>query len=245
MAPREDLVFGRRPVFEVFEANQRSIHKLWVVKGTNGGIVEKTLQYARDRGIPIEWTMWEWLDRTVQSGHHQGIAAQVSAATLQELDDFIEKLGPTADALLIALDEIQDPQNVGAILRSAGFFGVNGAILPRWRSAPVSEAAVRVSSGAIEYVPLIRVRNLSDSLLQLKDAGFQIIGADMDGVPLSTLKPFGRRVLVLGSEESGMRRLVSERCDKLVGIPRRGKLDSLNVGAATAIFLYEFFRHQA
>jgi 23S rRNA (guanosine2251-2'-O)-methyltransferase len=240
--PRADLIFGRRPVFEAFDAGKRPIHKLWVVRGTGGGIVERTIQLARDRGVPIEWTQWEWLDRTTQGQHHQGIAAQASATEFLELDDFVEKLGPTTDALLIALDEIQDPQNMGAILRSAAFFNVQGAIVPRWRSAPVGETAVRVSSGAVEYVPLIRVRNLSDALLQLKEANFEIIGADMSGAPLDSVRPSNRCVLVMGSEGSGLRRLVSERCDKLVGIKRRGKLDSLNVGAATAIFLYEFFR---
>jgi 23S rRNA (guanosine2251-2'-O)-methyltransferase len=241
-APRGDLIFGRRPVFEAFDAGKRPIHKLWVVRGTGGGIVERTIQLARDRGVPIEWTQWEWLDRTTEGHHHQGIAAQASATEFLELDDFVEKLGPTADALLVALDEIQDPQNMGAILRSAAFFNVQGAIVPRWRSGPVSDATMRVSSGAVEYVPLIRVRNLSDALVQLKEANFEIIGADMAGAPLETIKPAGRCVLVMGSEGSGLRRLVSERCDKLVGIKRRGKLDSLNVGAATAIFLYEFFR---
>jgi 23S rRNA (guanosine2251-2'-O)-methyltransferase len=243
--PREqensDWVVGRRPVFEVFEANKRTVHKLHVVQGTGGGVIEQILEKARERGVPIEWTKFEWLDRVVQ-GHHQGIAAQVSATEYQELEPFLEKLGPTADAVFLALDEIQDPQNLGAMLRSAGFFGVTAAIVPRWRSAPVSDAAVRASSGAVEHVPLIRVQNLSDALLQLKDAAFDVVGADMTGEPAWQRKPSPRTVLVMGSEGSGLRRLVRDRCDRLVGIPRRSAVDSLNVAAATAIFLYEFFR---
>jgi 23S rRNA (guanosine2251-2'-O)-methyltransferase len=236
-----DFVFGRRPVFEVFQAAKRTIHKLWVVKGTGGGVVEQSIKLARERGIPIEWTQHDWLDRKV-SGHHQGIVAQVSAVEYIELDEFLKTLPPTQDALVLALDEIQDPQNLGAMLRSAGFFGVTAAIVPRWRSAPVSDASMRVSSGAAEHVPMIRVRNLSDALLEMKREGFEIVCSDMSGPPAWTHRKTARTVLVLGNEGEGMRRLVKERCDKLIGIPRRSVVDSLNVAAATAIFLYEYFR---
>ena len=155
--------------------------------------------------------------------------------------------------IVVALDEIQDPHNIGAILRSAGFFGVAAAIVPRWRSAPVGETAARVSSGAIEHIPLIRVRNLADALLDLKEAGFSVIGADIDtqGSDLwSDPTVFDTRgsdpmVLVFGSEGKGLRRLVRERCDKLLKIPGQGPVWSLNVGAAAAIFLYEFCRRSS
>ena len=148
--------------------------------------------------------------------------------------------GEAKPIVLIALDEIQDPHNIGAILRSGGFFGVSAAIVPRWRSAPVGETAARVSSGAIEHIPLIRVRNLADAINDLKGAGFEVVGADMEGSPVREHQPHHRTAIVFGSEGKGLRRLVRERCDKLLQIPGQGPVASLNVSAAAAIFLYEF-----
>jgi 23S rRNA (guanosine2251-2'-O)-methyltransferase len=240
-----DIVYGRRPVYEVLQAGRRSLHKLWVAQGTGGGVVEDVLRLARERGTPVEFVPRARLDRMAGPVHHQGVIAQVSAAALADLHDYLasRKAGaPHTLQLILALDEIQDPQNIGAILRSAAFFGVDAVLVPRWRSAPVGETAGRASSGAIEHVQLIRVGNLVQALDQLREAGFEIVGADAAGSPLAGLQPSNRSVIVMGNEGKGLRRLVREHCDKLVGIPRRGKLDSLNVGAATAIVLYEFCR---
>src|SRR5688500_8767001 len=130
-----DLIYGRRPVWEAFRAGKRSLHKLWMVPGTSGGVVEEILGLARQRGVPIEWIKRDHLDRIIR-GNHQGVAAQVSATTYLELDEFLRSL-KGENLLLVGLDEIEDPQNIGAILRNAGFFGVAGVLLPRWRSAPV------------------------------------------------------------------------------------------------------------
>ncbi len=242
--PNREVIYGRRPVFEAFQAGKRTFHKLWVVKGAEGGIVEDIVRLARERGVPMEWTRPDTLDRMAH-GHHQGVALQASAAQFLELADFLSALDPTQPVLVVALDEIQDPQNMGAILRNAGFFGVSAAIVPKWRSAPVGETAARASSGAIEHVPLIRVGNLVESMHLLQEQGFEILGADAEGDPLWQHAKAQKSVLVLGSEGHGLRRLVKERCDKLIAIPRRTAVDSLNVASAAAIFLYEFFRGQA
>jgi 23S rRNA (guanosine2251-2'-O)-methyltransferase len=241
--PKEsgEMIYGRRSVFEAFQAGKRSFHKLWIVEGAGGGITEDILRLARERGVPIEWAKREWLDRAAP-GHHQGVMVQATAAEFLELEDFLKKQPRDKACLIIALDEIQDPQNMGAILRSAGFFGVSAAIVPRWRSAPVGETAARASSGAIEHVPLVRVQNLVESMQQLREEGFQILGADAGGKALWDHPKNPRTVLILGSEGKGLRRLVRERCDQLVAIPRRSPVDSLNVAAAAAIFLYEFYR---
>ncbi len=237
-----DLAYGRRPVWEVLQAGRRGLHKLWIMHGIGGGIIEQLLAMARERGVPVEWVDRARLDRLTLRGNHQGVAAQVSATTFLELDDFLKTLGPTAPAVLVALDEIQDPQNVGAILRSAGFFGVTAALVPRWRTAPVGETAWRVSSGAVEHISMIRVRNLVESIDQLKEVGFEVWGADMEGQAITKLEAAPRTMLVLGSEGHGLRRLVREHCSRLVGIPARTPVASLNVGAATAIMLHEIFR---
>ena len=133
--------------------------------------------------------------------------------------------------MVVGLDEIQDPHNVGAILRSAGFFGVSAALVPKWRSAPVGETAARVSSGAIDHVPLIRVTNLAESIRELQAADFEVIGADMEGDPIDAHPVSPRTALIFGSEGHGLRRLVRERCDKLLKIPGAGQVGSLNVPA--------------
>lgn len=240
-SPSTDLVYGRRPIFEVLQAGKRGLHKLWVATGVGGGIITDVINLAKERGVPIEWSTRERLDQMVQ-GHHQGLVAQVSAIQYQELDEFIKTLPRSSDTILVALDEIQDPQNIGAILRSSGFFGVAGVLVPRWRSAPVGDTAMRTSAGAIEHVPVVRVRNLADAVLTLKEAGFFVYGADMDGSPIEKEQLSGPAVLVMGSEGEGLRRLVKERCDKLIGIPARAAVGSLNVGSATAVLLFEFFR---
>ncbi|HVO32309.1 MAG TPA: 23S rRNA (guanosine(2251)-2'-O)-methyltransferase RlmB [Elusimicrobiota bacterium] len=237
-----DLVYGRRPVWEVLQSGRRGVHKLWAVHGAGGGIVEQILAVARERGVPVEWADRARLDRLTMRGHHQGVAVQVSSASYVALSDFLSALGPTAPAVLVALDEIQDPQNVGAILRSAGFFGVQAAVVTQWRSAPVGETAWRVSSGAVEHVPIIRVTNLVQAIDELKESGFDVWGADMAGEPLGSQEAPQRAVIIMGSEGKGLRRLVREHCTRLVGIPARTPVGSLNVGSSTAIFLYELFR---
>jgi 23S rRNA (guanosine2251-2'-O)-methyltransferase len=235
-----EYVYGRRPVLEALRAAGRPLHKLWIADGTHG--TEEILKLARDRGVPVERVRHDQLDKRIQGGHHQGVVAQAGAAAYLDLDEYLAQLPPTVPAILIALDEIQDPHNIGAILRSAGFFGASAAIVPRWRSAPVGETAARVSSGAIEHIPLMRVRNLADAILTLKEANFEVIGADMEGSPLEEHKPSSRTALVFGSEGKGLRRLVGERCDKLLKISGAGPVESLNVGAAAAIFLHHFCR---
>jgi 23S rRNA (guanosine2251-2'-O)-methyltransferase len=236
-----DFVYGRRPVWEVLRAGKRSLHKLWMVPGTSGGVVEEILSLSRARGVPIEWVRREILDKKV-GGHHQGVAAKVSATSFLELEDFLKGLSAESDALVLALDEIEDPQNVGAILRNAGFFGVTAVMVPRWRSAPVGETALRASSGAAEHVPQVRVRNLVQALDEMKEYGFQVWGADMGGEMIGRISKGKRLALVLGSEGKGLRRLVREHCDKIVGIAGAGKVDSLNVASASAIFLYELIK---
>jgi 23S rRNA (guanosine2251-2'-O)-methyltransferase len=232
-----EFIYGRRPVLEALLAGQRPLHKIWIAEGTHG--TEEIIRLAREKGVPLERARMEHLDKRVQA-HHQGVIAQASAVSFHDLEGYLAQLAPAAPAVLVALDEIQDPHNVGAILRSAGFFGVGGAIMPKWRSAPVGETAARVSSGAIEHVPLIRVTNLAESIKDLQAAGFEVVGADMEGEPLEKHPASARTVVIFGSEEKGIRRLVRERCDKLLKISGSGPVASLNVSAAAAIFLYHF-----
>ncbi len=236
-----NVVFGRRPVWEALKSGRRMIHKLWVSEGSHGAGIDDVVRAARKQSIPLVWAKPNQLDRLAK-GHHQGMVAEVGNPVQEDLAGFLRRLGNTEPAVLVALDEIQDPQNVGAILRSAGFFGVAGLLVPQWRTAPVGQTAWRVSAGAAEHVSVLRVRNLVQALDDLKETGFEVLGADAEGEPAWTHPRTSRMVLVMGSEGKGLRRLVKEHCDKLIGVPVRGAVGSLNVASATAILLYEFCR---
>lgn len=238
-----EFVSGRQPVLEAMKAGKRSLHKIWILEGTGGPPIESILELARQKGVPVEWAKRDRLDRLTTS-HHQGVVAQVSAAAYLELDDLLGALKDKSSVVLVGLDEIQDPHNIGAILRSAGFFGVDGVLLPRWRTAPVGETAARVSSGAIEHLPMARVKNLAEAVTYLQEAGYEVIGADMDGEPLDQHTWSKRTAILMGNEGEGLRRLVRERCDKLVKVPGGGAVASLNVGAAAAIFLHDIYRRR-
>ncbi len=238
--PSSDILYGRRSVLEALKAKGRSIHKIWIAENTHG--TEEIIKMAHEQGVPIDRAQRRDLDFKAGGGHHQGIVAQASATVYLELEDFLKQLG-TAGAVIVALDEIQDPHNIGAVLRSAAFFGAAGAIVPRWRSAPVGETAARVSSGGIEHVPLMRVRNLADAVLTLQQAGFEVIGADLSGEDFKSYTPGKRTALIFGNEGDGIRRLVKERCDKLLKISGAGKVDSLNVSASAAIFFQHFCKN--
>jgi 23S rRNA (guanosine2251-2'-O)-methyltransferase len=240
-----EFVYGRRPVWEVLRAGKRRLHRLWLVPGTTGDIVDEILELARQKSVPVESVPRDHLDRMVRGGNHQGVAAQAGATTYLELDDFLQNLPVDQALIVLGLDEIEDPQNLGAILRNAGFFGVAAVIVPRWRSAPVSDTVLRASSGAAEHLSIIRVRNLVDAIEQLKESGFEVWGADMAGETLGQPEPGKRQALILGSEGKGLRRLVKEHCDRLVGIPAGAKVGSLNVASTSAIFLYELCRRSS
>jgi 23S rRNA (guanosine2251-2'-O)-methyltransferase len=235
------IIFGRRPVLEALHAQKRSLHKIYLQRSMEGNAATDIRRLAQDRHVALEYVESGRLDRLSSGGNHQGVAAELASMSFWDLDDFLASGGPvgTGPAVLVALDEIQDPQNVGAILRSAGFFGVSGIVLPKWRNAPVSDVAVRVSAGASEYLNYIRVTNLAEAITSVKEAGFDVVGADMEGARIDAQPFSARTMLVLGGEGKGLRRLVRERCSRLVGIPGKTHVGSLNVGAAAAILLYE------
>jgi len=236
-----ELVYGRRPVFEVIQAGKRSLHRLWIGEGVAGGVVEDIVKAAREQGAAIDRVPNGRLDQMVR-GNHQGLVAQVSATQFVEMDEFLRKKQDQKNIFLVALDEIQDPQNVGSILRSAGFFGVDGVIVPRWRNAPIGDAAFRASAGAIEHLTMIRVKNLAETVLELKEKNFHIMGADMNGQSVWDVPVWNRQVLVMGNEGDGIRHLVRERCDTIVSIAGSGKVNSLNVGSAAAILMAHLSR---
>jgi 23S rRNA (guanosine2251-2'-O)-methyltransferase len=242
-----ELLGGPRAVLEAVRAGRRTIHRLLVARQEPGEAVQALVAAAQARQIPIQACPREELDRRSRGQAHQGVLAEVGPFPYAEPDAMLTDLvtGPGA-AFLLILDGIQDPQNLGAILRTAEAAGVQGVILPRDRAAAVSPAAARASAGASEHLLIARVTNLAGFLRRLQEHGLWIIGTDVaDGQELFRADLTGPMALVVGGEGRGLRALTRQRCDTLVHIPSVGRVASLNASAAAAICLFEAVRQRA
>jgi 23S rRNA (guanosine2251-2'-O)-methyltransferase len=214
-----DIVYGRQPVAEA-ERGRRAVRRVW-----------RAPQTAADE-----------LTRIAGSPDHQGVVAEVDPYPYVDADELLAHPA----SLIVALDQVQDPHNLGAVARSAEVAGATGLVIPSRRSASVTPAAAKASAGAVEHLPIAQVTNLADWLLRARDGGSWIYGADA-AAKTSYLEAdlTGKVVLVLGSEGAGLRRLVAERCDVLLSIPVRGRVDSLNVSVSAAVLLFEAARQRA
>jgi len=238
-------LWGRHAVEEAVRGGARGVKELLVLHQAGGAHIGDIVRLARKGGARVRWVSRKELDRVAQGGAHQGLAIRARGRGAQDLGQFL--LGvpePARKALvLVALDQIQDPHNLGAIARSAACLGAAGLILPERRAAPVTPAAARSSAGAIEKIPVFTVGNLGSELERLKSQGLWIYGADRSGTPLWDATFNGPMVLVIGSEGQGMRSPVRERCDEVVAIPQSpGGVDSLNASCAASVILYEIAR---
>lgn len=233
-APSRDVVFGRNPVAELLRGAPAGIERLYVAEGARG--IEAILAAARTIGIQVESVTRDALDDLTRGGHHQGVVA----ATKPAAGVAVEELIASAPPLLVALDGIQDPQNLGAVIRAAEVLGAGGVVLPKDRSAGVTTATIRASSGAAIHLPIAQVVNLARAVADLKNAGYWAVGLDAGGASrFQDLPRLERVVLVIGGEGRGIRPLVGRACDFMVGIPVRGRVASLNAAAAAAIALHE------
>jgi 23S rRNA (guanosine2251-2'-O)-methyltransferase len=234
------LVLGRIPVLECLRAGRRKALRLYLLRGADG--VEEIRRAAR--GVPAEELPRDQLDKLTRGQVHQGVVLRAGPVPLRDLREWLaQDLAP--DAFVAVLDEVADPQNFGAIIRSASALGAGAVIFGKDRAAPLSSAAVKAAAGAVEHVDLIQVANIPNALKQLGQAGFWSTGlageADRD---LWDIDLTGRCALVFGSEGDGLRRLVRERCDHLARIPMHGAISSLNVSACAAVSLAECLRQR-
>ena len=239
----ENLIVGRNAVTEALKAG-RTISKIFIAQGSEGSI-KKILALANEAGIFCEFTNSAKLDKLF-SGRHQGviaIAAPVAYSTLEEILALAES--KKEPPFIILLDELEDPQNFGAILRTADAAGVHGVIIPKRRNVSLNSTVAKISAGAVEYVKVAQIVNVAQTLEKLREMNLTIVGSDVDAE-----KNFydsdltGGIVLVIGSEGKGMRRLTKENCDVLIKIPMSGKINSLNASAAAAILMYEIFQQR-
>ena len=238
-----DIIFGRGPVSELLHSEQ-PVECIYMQKGSFGGTLGKLIFLAREKGVPIKHVDSRKLDELCNQETHQGVAALVGAAHYCDIEDIFERAGD-APPLIVLGDKIEDPRNLGAIIRTAEAAGAHGLIIPKRRSAGLSGIVSKASAGASAYLPVARVSGLPATIETLKKRGVWIYGADVAGQPYDKTDFSGPVALVLGGEGSGLSRLVREKCDHLVSLPMHGKITSLNVSVAAGIILYEIARQAA
>lgn len=240
-----EMIVGRNPVLEALRAGRR-VHRLILASGARGRSVEQLVQLAKEQNVKIQYLPKQAVDDLVPGSNHQGVVAEVAPFEYVDLFELLGQIEARGeDPFLVILDEIEDPHNLGAIIRSVDAAGAHGVIIPERRSAGVTATVAKTSAGAIEYVPVCQVKNLSRAMEELKKHGIWIAGADMSGEQLHTQASLtGPLALVIGSEGRGLRRLVREKCDFLVKLPMYGKVNSLNASVAAGILLYEVVRQR-
>ena len=240
----DDMIIGRNAVLEAIK-NGRQTDTVYVASGERTGSIGMILGKARELGIVIKEVDRRKLDAMCGGANHQGIAARASAIEYAQVDDILEKAGQAGEKpFIIILDGIEDPHNLGAIIRSADASGAHGVIIPKRRGASLTYAVGKASAGAVEYVPVARVSNLAQTIDELKSKGLWIYGADMDGSRWDSVDYSGPVALVIGNEGKGISRLVREKCDFIVSLPMKGKINSLNASVAAGILMYEVIKHR-
>jgi 23S rRNA (guanosine2251-2'-O)-methyltransferase len=243
------LLYGVNPLLEALRAGDRIPEEVVIAEGTKDHRLHELIELARTRKIPIRRSPRGALDRAVGNTHHQGVMARIPAARYADSEDLLSsiatRVGGEVEPLAVVLDGVEDPRNLGAILRTSECAGVDGVFVPERRAAGLSETVAKASAGAIEHVPVARVTNLSLLIKQLKERNVWVIGtaadASMEYTEWDWTKP---SALVLGGEGAGLHRLVRERCDVLVRIPVQGRIESLNVSVTAGIILYEALRQR-
>lgn len=240
----QDIIAGRNAVMEALRS-QRSINKILLQDGAKGGSISEIIAVAKERNLAIEFVKAEKLDKMVPGMRHQGIVAMVAPIAFQSLEDvFAKAAAKNEPPFILLLDELQDPQNVGAIIRTADAAGVHGILLPKRRSCPLNAVVAKISAGAVEYVPVVQIGNIAQTIEELQERGCWVVGADMDGATYYQSNLKGALVLVIGAEGKGLGRLVKQKCDAIVSIPMVGGVSSLNASNAAAILMYEAVRQR-
>lgn len=246
--PRElpdDVLVGRNAVTEALKSG-RGINKLWIASGDREGSVAEIAALAKERGIVVQYVERAKIEALAGGHRHQGVLAYVAPIPYAELEDILKAAEEKGEApFLVLLDELEDPHNLGALLRTADATGVHGILIPKRRSVSLNATVAKTSAGAVEYVPVARIGNIAQTLKKLKEKGFWVAGADMDGEKAYYEADLtGPLVLVVGSEGKGMSRLTKEACDFIVRMPMVGRINSLNASVAGSILMYESMRQR-
>lgn len=244
MRYEELTIEGRNAVLEAFRSG-RPVDKLFVQDGCKDGPIQSITREARKHDTIIQYVTRERLDQISETGRHQGVIAYAAAYQYAEVEDILKLAADKGEPpFLILLDGIEDPHNLGAIIRTANLAGAHGVIIPRHRAAGLTATVARTSAGALNYTPVAKVTNLANTIDALKEKGLWFVCADMGGEIMYRLNLTGPIGMVIGNEGSGVSRLVKERCDMTAAIPLRGDLDSLNASVAAGVLAYEIVRQR-
>lgn len=247
---RAGEIFGVNPIVEALRSGRRCLQEITVASGAKDARLRELIELARKQNIPVRHATRHELDRMTRGATHQGVMARISGAEYADPDDLLDtiaqRVGSTREPLALVLDGVEDPHNLGAILRTAECAGVDGVFVPERRAAGLTETVAKASAGAVEYLPVARATNLSRLLEELKKRNVWVVGTAIDApanyADWDWTRPSG---IVIGSEGTGLHRLVREHCDAVVKIPVFGQIDSLNVSVATGIILYEVLRQRS
>ena len=240
----ETKIEGRNAVIEAFRSG-KTIDKLYVLDGCQDGPVRTIVREAKKHDTLIQFVTKERLDQLSSTGKHQGVLAQAAAYEYASVEDILARAEEKGeDPFILLLDGIEDPHNLGAILRTANLSGAHGIIIPKRRAVGLTAVVARTSCGAINYTPVAKVTNLKKTMDELKEKGLWFVCADMDGTKMYDLNMTGPIGLVIGSEGEGVSRLVRENCDMVASIPMKGDIDSLNASVAAGILAYEIVRQR-
>jgi len=240
----QEILFGIHPILEALASGKRLIHKLYLFRGRNDKPVQAILKSAKAQGVTIYFESKEVLDRLAGNTRHQGVVGFVGTASYATVEEIFQAAQDRNEPpFLVLLDGVEDPRNLGAIIRTAEAVGADGLIIPQRRAAGVTAASAKAAAGAEEFVPVVQVVNLTQTIQDLKARGLWIYGLDAKAEQIYHQADLtGPLALVVGGEGKGIRRLVSEHCDAMISIPMAGRVASLNVSVATAIVLYEVLR---
>lgn len=244
MRYEEFVIEGRNAVIEAFRAG-KTIDKLFVLEHCKEGSMNTVLREAKKQGTVINYVKKERLDQMSETGKHQGVIAYIAAYEYASVEDILKKAEDKGEQpFVIILDDIEDPHNLGAIIRTANLAGAHGVIIPKHRASGLTATVVKASAGAINYTPVAKVTNISKTIEELKEKGLWFVCADMDGTTMYDLDLKGSIGLVIGNEGKGVSRLVKEKCDFIAKVPMFGDIDSLNASVAAGVLAYEIVRQR-
>ena len=240
----ENRIEGRNAVIEAFRAG-KTIDRLYMLDGSREGAMQTVRKEAAKHGTPVKYVNRQRLDQMSETGRHQGVIAEIAAYSYGEMEDlFAAARERGEDPFFILLDGIEDPHNLGAIIRTANLAGAHGVIIPKDRAVGLTATVAKASAGAIEYMRVARVTNIAVTLDELKEKGVWVYGADMDGTDYDECDFSGACAIVIGNEGKGISRLVREKCDVIVSLPMKGQINSLNASVAAGILMYKAMKNR-
>ena len=240
----ENRIEGRNAVIEAFRSG-KTVDRLYMLDGSREGAMQTVRREAAKYGTPIKYVTRQRLDQMSETGRHQGVIAEIAAYSYGEIEDLFKRAEEKGvDPFFVLLDGIEDPHNLGAIIRTANLAGAHGVIIPKDRAVGLTATVAKASAGAINYTPVVKVTNMVRTMEKLAQKGLWFVCADMDGTEMTKVNLTGPIGLVIGAEGSGVSRLVREKCDMVASIPQKGEIDSLNASVAMGVLAYEIVRQR-